>query len=441
MFAGFLAESIVARAVKKGACEINIVNLRDFGEGRYRKIDDKPYGGGPGCLMMCGPWFAAVESLKGEDRRTSASSSLACKSRIIMTSPCGKKFCQADAEKLAKEEHLIFMCGHYEGFDERIRTLATDEYSVGDFVMTGGELAAAAMVDSVVRLLPGVLGGGAEATANESFANGGGLEAPQYTHPAVFRGMAVPDVLLSGDHAKIDEWRRAASARRSSEFRVSGSESNAPSLSTHHSSLITPHSSPITPHSSPITPHSSLNSSPITPHSSLITHHSSLITPTSFDLFFMRMALREAEKAAADGEVPTGCVIVEEPAEPDASPSSVRILARAHNQAEGLVDATAHAEILALSSAFQVRGNWRLTGTRMYVTKEPCPMCAGAIALARIPTVVWGVIDPKRGGGSVFDIFAHPGMNHHPAVVTGVLEDECRCVLQEFFRKRRNGNG
>ena len=391
MFAGFLSESIVARAVKKGACEINIVNLRDFGEGNYRKIDDKPYGGGPGCLMACAPWFAAVESLAPR---------LGAEARIVMTSPGGRKFRQADAEAMAKEAHVVFMCGHYEGFDERIRALATDEYSVGDFVMTGGELAAAAMVDSIVRLLPGVLGGGREATANESFANGGGLEAPQYTHPAVFRGMAVPDVLLSGDHAKIDEWRRAAAERRSREFFASAS---AP-----------------------------FRASPAAPAAPL------QVRPTPFDECFMRMALREAEKAAEDGEVPTGCVIVEEPSSPDAPPASVRILARAHNQAEGLVDATAHAEMLALSAAFQARGNWRLTGTRLYVTKEPCPMCAGAIALARIPVVAWGACDPKRGGGTVFDIFSHPGMNHHPAVIPGVMEAECRGVLQEFFRRRRS---
>ena len=204
MFEGFLAESIVARAVKKGACEINVVNLRDFGEGNYRKIDDKPYGGGPGCLMTCGPWFAAVEKCLGDatGENSGERRGLRNGTRIIMTSPGGKRFTQSDAEALAKEEHLIFMCGHYEGFDERIRTLATDEFSLGDFVMTGGELAAAAWTDSVVRLLPGVLGGGAEATASESFANGGGLEFPQYTHPAIFRGMAVPQILLGGDHSR-----------------------------------------------------------------------------------------------------------------------------------------------------------------------------------------------------------------------------------------------
>ncbi len=157
----------------------------------------------------------------------------------------------------------------------------------------------------------------------------------------------------------------------------------------------------------------------------------------AFDEFFMRMALREAEKAAADGEVPTGCVIVEEPEDPEAPPSAARILGRAHNQSEMLVDATAHAEMLALSAAFQAKGNWRLAGTRLYVTKEPCPMCAGAIILARIDTVIWGVSDPKRGGGTTFNIFAHPGINHHPDVLTGVLEEPCKAMLVDFFRRRR----
>ena len=204
MFEGFLRESIVARAVKKGACEISIVDLREFGEGRWKKVDDKPYGGGPGMLMKCGPWFEAVESVctsTARDIRTTGT-------RVIMTSPAGKKFTQKDAEMLSGEGHLVFMCGHYEGFDARIEALATDKYSVGDFVMTGGELAAAAMVDSIVRLLPGVLGGGPQATASESFGRDGMLEAPQYTHPPEFRGMRVPEVLLSGDHAKIEAWRK-----------------------------------------------------------------------------------------------------------------------------------------------------------------------------------------------------------------------------------------
>lgn len=143
---------------------------------------------------------------------------------------------------------------------------------------------------------------------------------------------------------------------------------------------------------------------------------------------WMRMALGEAEKAAEDGEVPTGCVIID---------AEGNIVGRAHNQTEGLVDATAHAEMLALSRAFEVKGNWRLTGCSLYVTKEPCPMCAGAIVLARPSRVIWGVSDQKRGGSSVFDIFRHPGINHHPELVEGVLEEPCREILQKFFRTRR----
>jgi len=168
---------------------------------------------------------------------------------------------------------------------------------------------------------------------------------------------------------------------------------------------------------------------------------------TKFDDHFMRMALREAEKAAADGEVPLGCVIVApavlEPAHDghkavyDPNPTAARILGRAHNQTEMLSDATAHAEMLAMSAAFQAKGDWRLAGTRLYVTKEPCPMCAGGIVLARIETVVWGVSDPKRGGGTTFGIFGHPGINHHPEIVTGVCETEAKGILQTFFRERR----
>lgn len=210
MFRGFLEESMVARAVKKGACAVNIIDLRDFADGPYRKVDDKIYGGGPGMLMMCEPWFKAVES---------SLSSRKTPSRVIMTSPAGKKFNQSSAEELSKEEHIVIMCGHYEGFDSRIETLATDMFSIGDFVMTGGELAAAAMADSIVRLLPGVLGGGIAATSSESFSNGALLEPPQYTHPADFRGMKVPDVLLSGDHAKIECWRKAESIERTRRLR------------------------------------------------------------------------------------------------------------------------------------------------------------------------------------------------------------------------------
>ena len=148
----------------------------------------------------------------------------------------------------------------------------------------------------------------------------------------------------------------------------------------------------------------------------------------SEDEQWMAMALREATKAAEEGEVPTGCVIVD---------AEGRILGRAHNQTEGLTDATAHAEMMALSAAFAAKGNWRLSGCRLYVTKEPCPMCAGAIVLARPERVIWGVSDPKRGGSTVFDIFRHPGINHHPQLTEGVLADPCREILQKFFRSRR----
>ncbi len=167
------------------------------------------------------------------------------------------------------------------------------------------------------------------------------------------------------------------------------------------------------------------------------------MTEREFDEYWMKMALREAERAAQDGEVPTGCIIVEPSEETlrgEWMPASARILARAHNRTEGLVDATAHAEMLALSSAFSVKGNWRLNGCRLYVTKEPCPMCAGAIVLSRVAKVIWGVGDPKRGGGSIFGIFDHPGINHHPEVASDILECECKAVLQEFFRRRRSGN-
>lgn len=157
----------------------------------------------------------------------------------------------------------------------------------------------------------------------------------------------------------------------------------------------------------------------------------------SVDEYFMNMALREARKASAEGEVPTGCVIVEMPQDAGANPAAAVVLGKAHNQTESLCDATAHAEMLALSAAFSARGNWRLNGAVLYVTKEPCPMCAGAIVLARVSRVVWGLPDPKRGGSTVFDLFSHPGMNHHPETESGVCLDECRSVLQDFFRARR----
>ena len=158
----------------------------------------------------------------------------------------------------------------------------------------------------------------------------------------------------------------------------------------------------------------------------------------AFHEHFMRLALREAAKAAEAGEVPAGCVIVARPTDTLAPPMAAHVLARAHNQTELLKDPTAHAEMIAITQAAAAVQDWRLVDTILYVTKEPCPMCAGAIVLARIPIVVFGVPDPKRGGAvSVFNILAHPNLNHRPEVVAGVLEGECRDIMQSFFRERR----
>jgi len=161
-----------------------------------------------------------------------------------------------------------------------------------------------------------------------------------------------------------------------------------------------------------------------------------ILTP-EFHANFMRLALREAGTAAEAGEVPTGCVIIRQPDSDDRPLAAVKVLARAHNQTETLKDATAHAEMIALTQASAALGDWRLTDTILYVTKEPCSMCAGAIVLARVPLVVWGVSDPKRGGHTVFSILDHQGLNHRPQIIRNVLEQECLAMLQSFFRERR----
>jgi len=158
----------------------------------------------------------------------------------------------------------------------------------------------------------------------------------------------------------------------------------------------------------------------------------------NLDAYFMRLALREAAKAEAADEVPTGCIIIRQPADPTtATLAAISIIGRAHNQTELLKDPTAHAEMIAITQAASALGDWRLTGTTLYVTKEPCAMCAGAIVLARIPRVVWGLSDPKRGGATLFNILAHPNLNHRPTCVPDVLADECRAHFQAFFRARR----
>jgi tRNA (guanine37-N1)-methyltransferase len=202
MLTGFLEESMLKRAQAQGAVRVRVVNLRDFASGKHQVTDDRPFGGGPGMVMKPEPIFAAVEAVRRPE------------SRVIMMTPQGRRFSQAEAESLAGETHLVFVCGHYEGIDERVRTaLVTDELSIGDYVLTNGVLPAAVVVDAVVRLLPGVLGAGESATKEESFSSGL-LEFPQYTRPPEFRGMKVPEVLLSGHHADIGRWRRAQAERR-----------------------------------------------------------------------------------------------------------------------------------------------------------------------------------------------------------------------------------
>lgn len=206
MFAGPLDESIVKRAREAGLLDLKIHNLRDFTHDRHRTVDDKPFGGGAGMLLKPEPLFEAVESLARET------------TRVVLLTPSGRKFDQATARELAGREHLLLVCGSYEGFDERVReTLADDELSIGDFVLTNGALPAMVVIDAVTRLLPGALGDETSAL-DESFSRGL-LEYPQYTRPAEFRGMKVPEVLLSGNHAEIAKWRLEQSAKRTAERR------------------------------------------------------------------------------------------------------------------------------------------------------------------------------------------------------------------------------
>jgi tRNA (guanine37-N1)-methyltransferase len=206
MFEGVFGSSLIGKARERGIVTLNAVNFRDFSESKHKTVDDAPYGGGGGMLLKPEPLFAAVEHL-------TAQAEAGVRPRVILTTPQGETFTQGKARELAGESHLIFICGHYEGVDERVREhLANDELSIGDYVLTGGELPAMVMIDAIVRLLPGVLGNEASA-ANDSFSDGL-LEYPQYTRPADFRGWKVPDVLLSGNHAEIAKWRRQQSLLR-----------------------------------------------------------------------------------------------------------------------------------------------------------------------------------------------------------------------------------
>lgn len=213
MFEGVFGSSILGKANDKGIVSLNALNFRDFSGNKHGKVDDTPYGGGGGMVLKPDPIFNAVEHLLANMPEREPESHEKKPPRIILMCPQGETFTQSKAEELSQEEHLVFICGHYEGYDERIREhLVTDELSIGDYVLTGGELPAMVVIDSVVRLLPGVLGNESSAVT-DSFSTGL-LEYPHYTRPAVFRGFGVPDVLISGHHANVDEWRRKESLRR-----------------------------------------------------------------------------------------------------------------------------------------------------------------------------------------------------------------------------------
>lgn len=199
-----LEHSIVGKATEKGLLEINYHNFRENAE-KARHVDDEPYGGGQGMLLRAQPIFDTIDKIDAK------------KPRVILLDPAGRKFDQSYAEELAQEDELIFICGHYEGYDERIKTLVTDEISLGDFVLTGGELAAMTIVDATVRLIPNVLG--KEASHQDDSFSSGLLEFPQYTRPYDFRGMKVPDVLMSGHHENIQKWRIEQSLRKTLERR------------------------------------------------------------------------------------------------------------------------------------------------------------------------------------------------------------------------------
>ncbi|MGE6753135.1 tRNA (guanosine(37)-N1)-methyltransferase TrmD [Rossellomorea sp. NPDC071047] len=209
MFEGIFGESILKKAYEKEAVSYNVINFRKYADNKHNQVDDYPYGGGAGMVLKPQPIFDAVDALKKEQHS---------KPRVILMCPQGERYTQQKAEELAKEDHLVFICGHYEGYDERIREhVVTDEISIGDYVLTGGELGAMVVIDSVVRLLPGVLGN-EDSPIQDSFSSGL-LEHPHYTRPSDFRGMKVPDELISGNHRLIDEWREKESLKRTFERR------------------------------------------------------------------------------------------------------------------------------------------------------------------------------------------------------------------------------
>ncbi|HJA24002.1 MAG TPA: tRNA (guanosine(37)-N1)-methyltransferase TrmD [Candidatus Limosilactobacillus intestinavium] len=211
MFQATLGESIIGRAQEDGFLDINVTDFRNYTTDKHNHVDDAPFGGGAGMLLQAQPIYDAMDAIDKEIEGKYP------RGRVILMDPAGRKFDQKYAQELSQEEHLTFICGHYEGYDERIRNLVTDEASLGDYVLTGGELATMVMIDATVRFVPGVLGNQAS-PMGDSFSNGL-LEYPQYTRPADFRGMKVPEVLTSGNHQKIKEWRMKESLRRTLERR------------------------------------------------------------------------------------------------------------------------------------------------------------------------------------------------------------------------------
>jgi len=204
MFAGILEESIIKRAIEKGLVEINLINFRDYTPLKNGQVDDTPYGGGSGMVLRPEPIFNAIDAIKTEE------------SKVILLTPDGETYNQKKAFKLKNEKHLILICGHYEGFDERIRTLVDYEISIGDFILTGGEIPAMILIDSVTRLIDGVIAKGS--LDSESF-NDNLLDYPTYTKPREFRGLEVPELLTNGDHAKIDAWRKEKQLEKTKERR------------------------------------------------------------------------------------------------------------------------------------------------------------------------------------------------------------------------------
>ncbi|SDU20873.1 tRNA (Guanine37-N(1)-) methyltransferase [Verrucomicrobium sp. GAS474] len=209
MLEGALQETILGRAQQAGLVEVHLHQLRDYATDKHRIVDDRPYGGGPGMVLKCEPLFAAVEDVRSKDPRPG---------KVVLMSPGGKVFRQAVAQEWSNQERLILISGHYEGLDERIiEHLVDEEVSIGDYVLTNGTVAAMVVIDAVVRLLPGVLGNG-ESAGSDSFSDGF-LEGPQYTRPPEFRGWKVPEILLSGDHAKIAAWRQDCAVRKTARVR------------------------------------------------------------------------------------------------------------------------------------------------------------------------------------------------------------------------------